>query len=468
MSKYKNLFNNSLIFAIGSFGSKFISFFMVPLYTYALTTTDYGIVDLITTSVNLMLPFVTLSIEQAVIRFVMDDTNINKKKEILSTALFFIMGLVFLVSFVGVIISNIFNLFSGYRTYFFIFLIVSSIQAVFSQYTRGIKKIKEFAINGIIQTVVIASLNVLLLIKFNLGINGYIISLIASNVISIIYMCFVINAKKVISFSKIDFSYLKRMLYYSVPLIPNYTMWWLVNNSTRYVILLFVGASGNGLFAVANKIPSLITMVTNIFSQAWQISAFEEYNSEDKSKFYSIVFEYYYSILFLLSSFIIMFCKPLITILVNSQYYSSWLIVPALCFAMIYQTLSSFVGSVYTASMNTKGVFFTSIIGAIVSVVINFLTIPFFGISSAGIGPLIGFALMTLMRIKDTKKLIEIKINKLKFNVNNIVLTLQIIMTYLLHNSSLILIIGIQAILFVIIVVSNKNIFVKLLSLKKR
>lgn len=468
MSKYKNLLNNSIIFAIGSFGSKFISFFMVPLYTYALSTNDYGVVDLMTTSINLLLPFVTLSIEQAVIRFVMNKTNIRQDREIISTSFYFVLAVATSVSVLGILFTYFTNMLKGYSILFFIFLIVSSIQTVFAQYSRGIKKIKEFAINGIIQTVIIASLNVLLLLYFNMGIRGYIVSLIVSNLISIIYLYYIVEGYKKISVKLIDYKSLRKMLVYSVPLIPNYTMWWLVNNSTRYIILVFIGASGNGLFAVANKIPSIITMFTNVFSQAWQISAFEEYESEGKSLFYSNVFEYYYEMLFVFSSFIVIICKPLIFYTVSNDFRASWIIIPSLCLAVIYQTLSAFVGSIYTASMNTKGVFYTSILGAVISVVINFLTIPHFGIDSAGLGPIVGFAVMTFIRLRDTREFVKIKINYIKFISNNIIFILQIITSFFLFNGKTSLLVLLQSFFFLMILFINVDIFKQMLKYFKK
>src|SRR5699024_2237789 len=97
-----------------------------------------------------------------------------------------------------------------------------------------------------------------------------------------------------------------------------------INSSSRYFILFFVGASGNGLFSVANKIPQALFMITNIFSQAWQLSSFEEQESEDKGTFYSEVFSVYSSGLFLGGSAILLVLKPLMNILIDESFVSSW------------------------------------------------------------------------------------------------------------------------------------------------
>ena len=55
----KYLLKNTVIFSIGNFGTKIISFFLVPLYTNILTTREYGTVDLIYT-IGMVLLFVTV------------------------------------------------------------------------------------------------------------------------------------------------------------------------------------------------------------------------------------------------------------------------------------------------------------------------------------------------------------------------------------------------------------------------
>ena len=75
--KYKDLTKNIGLFTISSFGTKIISFLLVPLYTLYLSTGDYGTMDLITTTVSLLIPVFTLNIQDAILRFSLDD---NYKK----------------------------------------------------------------------------------------------------------------------------------------------------------------------------------------------------------------------------------------------------------------------------------------------------------------------------------------------------------------------------------------------------
>lgn len=453
MSRYKKLIGNSIIFAIGNFGSKLINLIMVPLYTFALSPKQYGTVDLLITTVSLFLPVISVSIGEAVIRFAIHNGKDEvREKSMISNAFFIniistLLLLILFPAFKGLIPFGSFSLL------FLIQLILSQYQATFSQFVRGIGLVKEFAINGILMTVVTAGLNVLLLVRYSYGISGYLISIIIANLLSIIYLAIVSEAVKKIRLKYINIEFAREMIRYSLPLIPNMIMWWIINSSTRYLILYFCGATENGLYAVANKIPTVLTMLTTIFQQAWQLSAFEEYESEDKKFFFSETFQYYYQFLFIGVAIITPFVRPILTKVIDSAYIASWKIVPFLILAVIYQSFSSFLGTNYTAAMKTMGVFTSSLIGALISLVANIILLPRLGISGSGIGICFSFLVMFVIRYYDTKKIIGIEINKKLFLINNMLVIFQSLSMYLFFNDLLLL--GVQFILLVCILLIN-------------
>ena len=69
MNKYRYLFKNIGLLALSNFATRLISFFLVPLYTNILTTTEYGTYDLFYTTVSVLIPILTLNIHDAVLRF---------------------------------------------------------------------------------------------------------------------------------------------------------------------------------------------------------------------------------------------------------------------------------------------------------------------------------------------------------------------------------------------------------------
>src|SRR5699024_7005717 len=138
-------------------------------------------------------------------------------------------------------------------------------------------------------------------------------------------------------------------------------MWWLINGSSRYFIRWFIGVDANGLFAVSNRMPSFINIVSQVFSQAWQLSAFEAYEEGDSTDFYSNIFDLYSGMLFLVTASIIIILKPLFDWALAADFFNSWQPVPFLLLGSVFSALSGFIGVAYTASKQTKGVFRTSI-----------------------------------------------------------------------------------------------------------
>lgn len=56
MDKYKKLASNTIIFAIGTFSSKILSFLLMPFVTRMMTTGSYGAADLIQQTGNVIIP----------------------------------------------------------------------------------------------------------------------------------------------------------------------------------------------------------------------------------------------------------------------------------------------------------------------------------------------------------------------------------------------------------------------------
>ncbi|MDT2747769.1 oligosaccharide flippase family protein [Vagococcus fluvialis] len=456
--KYSKLFNNSIIFAIGNLGSKLISFALVPMYTYVLTTEQFGTVDFIITITTMLLPVLSLCLHEAVLRFSMNNTNSKKILNISLSLINIINIFIFIVcGFIFYYTNNKIIL------YVSIILIFQNIQVILSQYTRAIEKVKVYALNGVIMTFVLLVSNILLLVVFKTGIYGYLCSIIISNFVSIIFLSISINLLKIVNLKSFDIIEIKKLLKFSLPLMPNNLMWWVMNASSRLFIVYYFSASENGLFAVSAKIPTIISVVYAIFFQAWQLSAIDEYKSKDSSKFYTDVFKYLSLTLILLSSVIIIFVQPIVKIILSQSFYESWKYVPLLLVANIFSSFSSFVGTTYTVSLKTKGAFTSSFLGAIISVFINLLLIPRIGIAGACMSQFISFMFIWIYRHIETNKMIEIKIAKEQI-ISICIIILQSLLVFFITSSSLLMVV--QGILFIFIFIVNINnikvIFVKI------
>ncbi|MBO0429808.1 oligosaccharide flippase family protein [Vagococcus fluvialis] len=461
MNKYKKLFGNSIVFAIGNFGSKFINIIMVPLYTIYLTTENYGTVDLIMTLVSLLLPVFSLCIYEGVLRYAMDKEVDNEVVWTNSLLVQAVMTIVTLCLYPLLSITSV----KKYSILIVLLLVLQLFQILLSQFIRGIGNVIYYSVNGIIMTLIIAISNIIFIAKLDMGVNGYIYSLIIANIFSILF--FVISSKiyNYINFKKIDLIFIKESLSFSMPLIPNTLMWWLINSSSRFFIIYFIGTSANGLYAVSNKVPLILTSIIGIFNQAWQMSAIEEYNSEEKNLFYNKIYENFISVLFLATSGIFIILEPLFKYAIGNDFYESWKYVPFLLIGVVFSSFATFLGTNYVAAKKTKGLVITAFYCGLINLSLNVILIPFIGINGASISSMISFFVLWLLRVKDTKSFIELSVSKYEIVLNIMVVLIQTVFLYLFTG---ILSILIQIIAFIVLIFINKRFIYNIIYIFKR
>lgn len=425
---YKNLINNSIAFTIANLGSKIISIVMVPLYTYVLTTEEYGTVDIITTLNSLLLPIIFLSTSDAILRYAMDKRY--EKKQVMSSAMcIYIVGTCILFAILPIVALKT----PAVKKYILLFgalFICNGLMQALNQFLRASDHVKAFATNGVIYTFSFAGLNVLFLVKLHLGIYGYLYSMILADLVCIVYAIVISHVWKFLCFS-VSKDMTKIMLRYSIPLIPNALMWWIMDASDKFVITYFLGVGANGLYAISKKLPTLIDTFHSIFNQAWQISAIQENDDPDSKEFTSRIYKMYFVFLFIVVSILLIVARPLIVYILSENYFNTWMYIPFLLVSVAFSSLSGFLSSKLIASEQTKLIFKTTIIGAIVNTGCNFLLIPLMGINGAGLATLIGFAMVMLIRERLLKKagLLEITFSKVGIFIT---VSAQIVVYYLL------------------------------------
>ncbi|WP_159256885.1 lipopolysaccharide biosynthesis protein [Lactiplantibacillus pentosus] len=427
MDRYKKLFSNSAIFAIGNLGSKMITFVMVPLYTRYLTTSQYGQSDVLSTIVSLLTPILTLSIIDAVFRFAIDKASDNR--QVLTNGIYISL----ISAVICLLLSPIIARFH-YGIYVCVLTYASAIESMFQQFARGIGRSKLYASTGILMTIITVISNIIMIVLFGWGLNGYLASMLIAQIGGLLYLLIALKAWRYISFNNINKSLAIQMLIYSVPLIPNAVSWWLSNSANKIFIALMIGASANGIYAVANKIPSLISVFYTIFTQAWQISAVEEFKSKEVGKFFSTVLSATMSVLFIGVALLTLLSKILVYILSTPDYYSAWQIVPWLSLAVLYSCVSSFIGTVYTSSMKTGQLLSTTMAGAVINVLMNLIMIPVMGVVGAGVGAAVSFAIVSVLRLRGSRRFIYISVNWRLVTASQILILIELGLMFVFSN----------------------------------
>ena len=377
--------------------------------------------DLVTTIGMVLAPILLLNINDGVMRFALDKgADFNKIMSIGLAAFIFclITGLVIFP------IGNISNQLGNYSSYIYFYTISYAGNLLFFGYLRGTEKLLQFSIGNIINAMLIASFNIFFLVIIKTGIAGYFLSYTLANFICCIYAFIVGNVKEVILHFKLDKELMIKMLKYSVVLIPNTFMWWIINSSDRVMITSFIGNSANGIYAISCKIPTLLSTIVTIFNTAWSYSAIKENDSYDRDEYNNSVYNGLVMLSVVIGAAMMLVMKPFLAVYVSKMYYKAWMFTPYLVVGCVFLSIASFLGAYYTVNKDSKGFLYSSSVAAAINLALNYLLIPKIGIAGAALATAISYIAVFLYRAVDTKKYIFINVFSKKHLVSYILLML--------------------------------------------
>lgn len=429
MEKNKELIKNTIIILLGKFCTQFLSFFLLPLYTSILSANEYGIYDLIVTYVALFVPVISLQMEMAIFRELIDVRgNYKKTSEIISSGIFSVI-LQFIICFICYYLISVFiNI--PYKNYIIINILAVMVSSIFMQIARGLGQNVQYSISSVIAGVSTILLNILFLVILKFNVEGMIISAILSNIFAAIYIFISCKLYGKIKYSSVSKQIIHKLLKYSLPLVPNGLIWWIINVSDRTIISIFLGTGANGIYAVSNKFSSIIMQIFNIFNLSWTESASLHINDEDKNKFFSSVFNKTLKYSLVVCLLIIAALPFLFNILISQSYSEAYVYIPILLIGMIFNIIVSFLGSIYVSKKLTKEVAKTSFCAGVLNILINVFLVKCIGIFAAAISTVLAFLIMSIFRIVDVQKYVKLKINFKEINMALLLFLISLLLYY--------------------------------------
>lgn len=424
---YKKLGANISLFAISSFGTKIINFFLVPLYTHCLSTAEYGTVDMLTTVIQLLIPILTLDIADAVLRFTLDgQSNCNSilftsiRTILLGSAL--LLAILFIVNTIHII-----ELPFTYFLFIFVSFFFTSIYNSLTNYFRGREKVTDVVVAGILNTLLNGACNLIFLLKFHLGIEGYLLANVIGIFIPVLFL--VLRAWKFgfLCFSrmKVDREVERQMIRYCFPLIVNVVSWWINNSLDRVFVTTMQGVDANGLLAVSYKIPSILAMFQSIFNQAWTMSAVQEFDPADKNSFLSNTYSLYGCAMSIACSVVLLLNVPLAKILYAEDFFQAWQYTGMLIVAQLFSALSVCLSGVFTAVKDSRVLAISTLAGAGINAVLNAILIACIGIQGAVIATLISNVFIWIYRAKKVQKYVTMKVHYFRDCISYILIIIQ-------------------------------------------
>lgn len=411
MGKYKYLAGNIALFSISNFVSKILVFLLVPFYTNILSTADYGIADIMQTTLLLLVPALSINMGEAALRFGIE--RADRRGRILKVGLKYAgIGSLFvtIVCLVSVFFVN--DSIKRYLLFFIVLFAANSLYEFLILFFQGCEKVKIVVTGSVFSTIVLISCNLIFLLGIKIGLAGYLLSQIISFTLAGILM--MLLAKKFYPEVYEDSSdegkvFEKELLDYGKPMIMYSTGSWINNAADRYLVSAICGVAVNGIYGVAYKIPSILTVFQRIFAQAWQMSATKSYSEEDSEAFFTTMYKVYNAFMVLGCSFLIAVVRPLAEFLFRKDFYEAWRYVPPLLISVIFGALTGFLGSICLAHKDSKAMGFATGTGAVINIILNLILIPKFSAMGAAVATAVSYYTMYMLAFLNVRKYVKIR-----------------------------------------------------------
>ena len=439
MGRVKKLLSNTAIFAAGTFLSKVLVYFLMPLYTSILSPEESSVADFIQQTGNLLMPLFAIGICDGLLRFAMDAGE--RKREIFSTSVMLLTaGSLLCVLSLPLYYTGEWadGLFGGQGWLVAVFVIAADWQMAISYYIRSLGYTKMYALQGIVNTALTILFNILFLVVFDMGVTGFILAITAGNAIVAVWLFVQMKLWQDVDFRLISKKGTGELLRYSIPMIPTAVLWTVTSITDRLIVRTYSGDDINGLFVYAYKIPTLLTLITTVFVEAWQLSAVNDADDSDRGNYFTGVFRCYSGIIFMAATCLIAMSKIFARLLLADSYYGAWRYMPVLIAATVFSAFSTFVSTSYMVKKKSVVAFVTALTGAAVNVVLSWLLAiirrpdgSYFGIYGVIAATLISYIVLFVMRVMTTGRYVDFGIGIGRTAVNTVMLTVQaLIMTF--------------------------------------
>ncbi len=399
------------LFTISNMASKLIVFLLVPLYTNVLSESDYGIADVMQTTLLLLVPLISVNAGEAALRYGIEYSD--KRGSVLKSGIRHVLRSVFIVAAGCMILAFICRsdrLLAGYFLIFSVLYVCNALYEFMLLYTQGCEKVEVMITGSVSCTVITVTMNIIMLLVLKTGLYGYLLSQIVAFLTAFVLMFVLIKGSELIKADE-DLNLKNEMTSYGRGMMVYSTASWANNAIDRYFILFMLGSVQNGLYGVAYKIPAILTVFQRIFAQSFQMSATKEYKEEDSGRFFGELFELYNAVMLAGCAFLLIVLKPLASFMFRKGFYEAWILVPPLLISVIFGALEGFLGSICLAHKDGKSMGIATGAGAIVNITLNFFAIRSYGAMGAAYATLISYFTMFVIAYHFTGKHVAIEVD---------------------------------------------------------
>lgn len=399
MMANSNLMKNTLLYTVTHGGTAILSFIMLPVYTYYFSPAEFGMWDLVMTTIALLIPLITFELVSASYRWLLDEHSKYTKETIVITGALSISRNLIIINFFIIMANFLLPITIPHIWKTLLLLNLSIVSSFIQQCARGLQLNVLFATSGIVQSVIIVIMNIIFMFLLHLRIEALFYSAMIAHICTIGFVAIRMNIWHYLLRGRFSKPLLKQFLTYSLPIIPGAMSWWVMTMSDRYMIIYFLDISSNGVYAIANKIPAVLLLLNNIFFLAWKDSAITQFHSEQKNAYYSTVFQHFFRLMTCAVILLTLLMKPIMTFVIAETFHNAWKYVGLLLIGSLFHTFSLFWSAGYHGAKKTNIIFMTSVIGAVINVLINLFFLPLIGLYAVGLSTTVAFFVTWMIRL---------------------------------------------------------------------
>jgi O-antigen/teichoic acid export membrane protein len=383
-----------------------LAFILLPLYTRYLSPEDYGKVDVIFAVTVVVIPIVTMQVGFACYRFLFDSNDPADQRELISnTMAVFLSGS---LAFSALYLAFIAFVPVEYGLAILLFIVLGGLSQLMQTLVRGLRKNALYSVLGVVSTVAMLTANLVFIVGYNMKSIALLLAPICGNIAVIVIAAARLKLFSFLDFRLLNLDKIRSLLTYSAPLVPDSICWWLMLGFGRVYLNYQDGPEAVGIFAVANKFPTLLTTFYSIFILAWKENAITQFTAEDRDAYYSAV--YNRQIKIILGAIIVLLpaTRLVIEFLLGDAFRSCYQYVPLLFLSAALSMFAAFWGPGFESAKKTSGILISTLWAFAANLIANVLLVPVLSIYGVAIANVAAYSVLYITRMKQSRKFFTI------------------------------------------------------------
>jgi O-antigen/teichoic acid export membrane protein len=410
----------ALIYALGVILNRAVSFIMLPIYTRFLTTSDYGIIELLTMTVDVFAMIAGVGLTVAVFRFYYKYESQDQRNLVISTITILLIFFYLFASSIGFLSSPLLGklILTGtqestlyFRLIFMTFFFQAFVEIPL-MYIRAQQRPVFFIIVNTGKLILQLSLNIYFVVILQLQVLGVLYSTLIANIISgsvlILYTFKTVGVR-------FSFILARLMVAFGLPFILSNLGDFILTFSDRYFLKTYADLSEVGIYSLGYKLGFVLWMlaVTPIFN-IWDPQRFEIVEHKNLLEIHKRVFVFFNIVLISFGLSISLFSYDLFRIMSAPAFWKAYKFVPLIILAYIIQGWTAFGNFGIMKTGKTKYIAYGTIMGVIVIIPLSFILIPPLKGYGAGLATIIAFFVRFLVIYNYSQKYYHLEIPWLK------------------------------------------------------